>query len=93
LYNTAADGDEYDNFYGAVTQHIPLQERLNKSHHVSEIRSLKIVCFEHACRVYGRWNAVPAPQLGSRKQVFDFHTTEKTRSPKQVFHFRTVRSP
>lgn len=30
--NEACDGDvEYDNFYGAVTQHMPLQERLEKN--------------------------------------------------------------
>jgi len=26
------DDDEYDNFYGAITQHMPLQGRLNKDH-------------------------------------------------------------
>ena len=29
LYN---DDDEYDNFYGAITQHMPLQGCLDKNH-------------------------------------------------------------
>ena len=39
-YNTHDDDDddEYDNFYGAITQHMPLQERLDKkAHRLSEI--------------------------------------------------------
>jgi len=40
------DDDEYDNLYGAITQHMPLQGRLDKDHdacHVRDIRPLEIM--------------------------------------------------
>jgi len=43
------DGDdEYDNFYGDITQHMPLQGRLykQKPRHMPEICSLETVCIE-----------------------------------------------
>jgi len=50
------DDDDDDNFYGAVAQHMPLQRRLDtKPCHKSEIRFLKIVCFESGLeRVHDR---------------------------------------
>ena len=39
--------DEYDNFYGAITQYIPLQGRLDKKNpRMSEIWFLEVVCFQ-----------------------------------------------
>jgi len=36
--------DEYDNFYGTITQHMPVQGRLDKRpRHMSEIHSLEIM--------------------------------------------------
>ena len=32
------DDDEYDNFYGAITQHMPLQGRLHKN--LSHVRDM-----------------------------------------------------
>jgi len=71
------DDHEYDNFYGTVTQHRPLQGRLEKeAHHASEIRFVitHVVCFESGLeriqglyRAYGCWNIVPAPRSGNRK--------------------------
>ena len=37
------DDDEYDDFYGTITQHMPLQGRLDKDRDTSEIHPLEIM--------------------------------------------------
>src|SRR5688572_23703166 len=36
--------NDYDNFYSAVTRHMPLQGRFNKFNTESEIRFSKVIC-------------------------------------------------
>jgi len=68
------DDHEYYNFYDAVTQHMPLQGRLDNFHVTCQRHDLIVVCFEFGlervqggCRSYGCWNVVPAPRSGNRK--------------------------
>jgi len=57
---------EYNTFYGAVTQHMPLQGRLDKKPlHMPEIWFLEIVSLE---------SRLERIQGSSPKQVLDFHT-------------------
>ena len=85
------DDDEYDNFYSAITQHMPLQGRLDKDHDTCQKYALSKQCDLSLDLNKSKVDA-ERMYVGMLFQHLS-PATEKARSPKQVFDFRTFRLP
>ena len=85
--------NEYDNFYSAVTQYMPLP--FDTIQNSVGIRQLEIMCLESGLKKTLRMllNGLKVVDCSNTLGGPIGPATENARSPKQVFDFCTFRSP